>query len=182
MNQASWFNTGSPRFLLQVLKSKDPDFLINLALEKNELSMNDIKNSVNPEDLKQNVPLLLFQTGYLTFLYTKQNQEKYKLVFPNLDVKKSLPLLIAQAIFRKANKDEILLILRKLRNRDYKSYFNFIMLNFSSISPKLTVKEDRKKESVCHVRFSIINHILACTSKGVSVTDHEVQAAGNLEL
>ena len=70
IDQASWFSTGSSSFWLEVFKDADPEFLKNMISENTTLSMNDILNSVDPKVFKNKVPLLLFQTGYLTFEQT----------------------------------------------------------------------------------------------------------------
>ena len=67
--------------------------------------MGEVKNSVAPEDYIKHVPLLLFQTGYLTFAPTaEQEKSEYGLIFPNLDIKEPFSQLIAQALCQKSSK------------------------------------------------------------------------------
>jgi hypothetical protein len=180
VNRASWFSTGGSRFLLKILKSSDPDLLKNMVFENVTLSISDIINSVDPEVLRKHIPLLLFQTGYLTFAPTVyEEQENYNLVFPNYHVKRSLSILIGQAIFKGIDEHEIPLVIYKLRDRDYKAYFDFIFLQFAELPFKLTAKDERPHEPVYHSRFSLINRVLAYSTRGITVEDFKVQATGN---
>ena len=116
VENASWFSTGSPTFLLQLLKSRDVELLQDMVFEKTKLSMSEVHNSTDPGIYQKNLPLLLFQTGYLTFAPTTQkNQKQYQLIFPNLDVKQSLSILIAQALFQGKSKNEMVSQIDKLK-------------------------------------------------------------------
>jgi len=101
--------------------------------ENTTLSMNDILNSVDPKVFKNKVPLLLFQTGYLTFEQTTAKQKRYKLLFPNLDVRRPFSRLIAKFVFKGAQETEIFSIIHKLKDGDYISYFDFIASHFCKI-------------------------------------------------
>lgn len=78
-----WFATGTPTFLLQVIKAKQ--FSI-LSLDDASITPDDL-DSVNIEDIT--VIPLLFQTGYLTIKFYDEQKSNYLLDFPNLEVKQS---------------------------------------------------------------------------------------------
>ncbi len=81
-----WFETGSPSFLIQLLKEQRY-FLPNL--ENLYMSETDI-SSFDVDDIK--IETLLFQTGYLTIkeVKTRFNQRIFKLGYPNLEVRTAL--------------------------------------------------------------------------------------------
>ena len=81
-----WFETGTPTFLINLLKSKKyyfPEFE-DLKVEDSLINSFDIENL--------SIETLMFQSGYLTIkeMITKRNKIKYILDFPNMEVKISL--------------------------------------------------------------------------------------------
>jgi len=81
-----WFETGTPSFLVQLLRQGR--YLIP-EIEQVEAG-EEILSSFEIEDIS--IETLLFQTGYLTLAGFKQTGafRQYKLCFPNLEVKTSL--------------------------------------------------------------------------------------------
>jgi len=78
-----WFETGSPSFLIKLLKEQRyylPN-LENIYMSETDLSSFDV------DDIK--LETLLFQTGYLTIKEVKRrfNQETFRLGYPNLEVR-----------------------------------------------------------------------------------------------
>ncbi len=95
-----WFETGSPAFLIELLKEQKyylPS-LENIYMSETDLSSFDV------DDIK--IETLLFQTGYLTIkeVKTRFNQETFKLGYPNLEVRTALN----ERIFRYLLTDTIL--------------------------------------------------------------------------
>jgi hypothetical protein len=79
-----WFESGTPTFLIKVLKQKKypVELFENLKADMNELMTFDIEN----------IPLatLLFQTGYATIKDYDALYKRYSLEMPNYEVKDSL--------------------------------------------------------------------------------------------
>ncbi|KKP29111.1 MAG: hypothetical protein UR12_C0015G0001, partial [candidate division TM6 bacterium GW2011_GWF2_30_66] len=79
-----WFESGTPTFLIKVLKQKKYpiELFSNLKADMNELMTFDIEN----------IPLatLLFQTGYATIRDYDPLYQRYSLEMPNYEVKDSL--------------------------------------------------------------------------------------------
>jgi len=83
-----WFETGTPTFLIQMLKEKG---LYNLEQQKKtELDF----NSYDLEDLR--IFGLLYQTGYLT-IQSRLDNGLYILDYPNYEVKKTMLLYLMEA-------------------------------------------------------------------------------------
>lgn len=81
-----WFQTGTPSFLIQLLKEKRY-FIPNLA---NIQASSEILESFDLDDIS--VETILFQTGYLTIKEVSRvgPRIKFRLTYPNLEVQLSL--------------------------------------------------------------------------------------------
>jgi len=81
-----WYETGSPRFLFEILKEKS---VSPMELEGRMAEMSTVSN-FDVDDI--GVEALLFQTGYLTIKGERREGHRtfYRLDYPNLEVKLSL--------------------------------------------------------------------------------------------
>lgn len=82
-----WFATGTPKFLIQILKERKVS-----GQEIEEHFVNDMFFNVFDIEENLDVPPLLFQTGYLTIkktTYDNQFRKKYLLGYPNQEVKEA---------------------------------------------------------------------------------------------
>ncbi|MEX2607408.1 MAG: ATP-binding protein [Kiritimatiellia bacterium] len=84
--QPFWYETGSPSFLLKVLRNR-PTFLPDLS---RTLASYDLLSTFEVANI--GTEALLFQTGYLTIQSVKYQgvQPRYLMGYPNLEVKTSL--------------------------------------------------------------------------------------------
>lgn len=78
-----WFETGTPTFLVNLIKAKN--FSIP-SLDRAEANINDL-STIELDDIP--IIPLLFQTGYLTITSYDAETDNYHLNFPNLEVKSS---------------------------------------------------------------------------------------------
>ncbi len=91
-----WYETGSPAFLADLLRSKQL-YSAEIGTEFCDESM------LSKFDFDEQVPeALLFQTGYLTIAETKQRggETLYRLDYPNLSVRRSLNGLLESTYLR----------------------------------------------------------------------------------
>ena len=98
-----WFETGTPRFLVELIKKNNyfiPD-LLNINVEKS------LVNSFDIEHL--NLESILFQTGYLTIkrLIRSGRGVRYELGFPNMEVQISFHEYILQSMISSSQKELI---------------------------------------------------------------------------
>jgi len=98
-----WFETGTPRFLVELIKKNSyfiPDFL-NITVDKSLLNSFDIENL----DLET----ILFQTGYLTIkrLIPLDMGVRYELGFPNKEVQISFNNYILRSMTSGSQKELI---------------------------------------------------------------------------
>ena len=89
-----WFETGTPRFLVELIKKNSyfiPE-LLNLTVDKSLVNSFDIENL--------NLETILFQTGYLTIkrLIPSEMEVVYELGFPNMEVRISFHRYILQSM------------------------------------------------------------------------------------
>jgi hypothetical protein len=78
-----WFETGTPTFLINLIRQRhyDPQQLDDLELDEKAFSTYEL------EDLE--LTPLLFQTGYLTIKGYDRNKRLYRLSYPNYEVEEA---------------------------------------------------------------------------------------------
>jgi len=132
-----WFETGSPSFLIQLLKEQRyylPN-LENLYMSETDISSFDV------DDIK--IETLLFQTGYLTIeeVRTRFNQRIFKLGYPNLEVRTALN----ERIYRYLLTDNILPknpIFDAIEFKDMKQFEKAIYQVFATLPYNSYTKND----------------------------------------
>ncbi|MFN8674490.1 MAG: AAA family ATPase [Candidatus Sericytochromatia bacterium] len=147
-----WFQTGTPTFLIKLIKEKELDIknIDNIELTQESFDFYDIDN-FNPY-------ALLFQTGYLTIKQKIKKgfgQYKYVLGYPNMEVKNSLLKMILSdySYFKKNNPIIIEDLLDSIQENDLKKFFLFFQKVFSEI-PSVIFMAD--KEAYYHSIFYLI--------------------------
>ena len=88
-----WFETGTPTFLINLLKTRRYNIPAIETLEAGE----ELLSSFDVDDIEPET--LLFQTGYLTIQerYQRGGLYRYRLRYPNFEVRTSLPAAILNA-------------------------------------------------------------------------------------
>lgn len=93
-----WFNTGTPTFLVEMLKRGNYNVI---DVEKTEMTLSELSNiSVDSNDPIQ----ILYQTGYLTIKNYDRETEIYTLGFPNEEVKNGFYKNLAPVYIQKSDK------------------------------------------------------------------------------
>jgi len=123
-----WFETGSPSFLIEVLREKS--FFLP-KLENLEINESDL-GSFDIDDIK--IETLLYQTGYLTIkeVETVFNQRTFYLTYPNLEVRTALN----ERIFKYLLTDSILKrgsSLKAIQRKDMEAFKNSIFQVFATL-------------------------------------------------
>ncbi|CAN2050395.1 AAA ATPase-like domain-containing protein, nuclease domain-containing [Candidatus Magnetomoraceae bacterium gMMP-1] len=171
-----WFETGSPTFLINLLKKKEfflPD------LEKIEASM-DTFSAYNIENLSAEP--ILFQTGYLTIKNIKEvfgryiKENMYLLSYPNEEVRTSLSRHLFAAYSKIANgkRSRLLYLLEFLDKSDYDNFFDTIKSLYASIPYTLIAKRD---EGYFHSLF----YLMMCGS-GIHPHNEVLTSKGRIDL
>ena len=150
-----WFETGTPSFLIDMLKEKD----IDLSKLENFESVADDFATYEIGDL-QVLPLLV-QTGYLTISksYEKFGITCYILDFPNREVRESFSRRLVQrysCIPGQTVTTHLLRLLGALQNGNMESFFDSLKVFFANIPYNIQIKNERYYQSIFHTLFTLI--------------------------
>ena len=142
-----WFATGTPTFLVNVLKQEHYDLsrIEGLQVDRSIFTTFEIDN-LNPE-------ALLFQTGYLTI--ENVDGEIYTLGYPNREVKTSFlkSLLFSTEGIKRKTSSHVLRLSRYLQEQDLESFFEAVTAIFASIPYDIETKRD---EAYFHTIFYLM--------------------------
>ena len=134
-----WYETGTPTFLMELMKKRPMD-ISNLEISEDELGSYE---PANPE-----IVPLLFQTGYLTIksMDTVDDLRLYRLGFPNGGVRAAFNRSLVSAYtnvdeFRKTSAQ--VACIRALQAHDLEAFFESLSVFFADIPYDLT---DRQNE------------------------------------
>ncbi|MCP4149570.1 MAG: AAA family ATPase, partial [bacterium] len=147
-----WFSTGTPSFLIKMIKEKTVDVKKIGSWEVGEYVLNsyDIEN--------MDVVSLLFQTGYVSIKDIKnlKNTRKYRLAYPNLEVKDAfLKYLLADLAESSTGliDGKIFELSEHLENHDLDSFFDILKALFAGIPYNVFIKD---KEAYYHSLIYLI--------------------------
>ncbi|HEV2601332.1 MAG TPA: AAA family ATPase [Candidatus Babeliales bacterium] len=148
-----WFSTGSPGFLIALLRQKGIHLEIN---EPIKMSMKGFESI----DI-HNIPLyaLLLQTGYLTIADYDSSDNVFTLDYPNEEVRESFKDYLVQA-FAYATPDtlemELVRMRRALLNKDFATFCNAVKILFAGIPYNLHIPRESYYHSLIHFMFDLI--------------------------
>jgi len=148
-----WFETGTPTFLLELMKEKNYDIrnLEKLKLHSAAFSTYEVENlRVEP---------LLFQTGYLTIKDYNEKYEEYTLSYPNHEVKSAFLNYIVD-YFTPLSKEEAPQYLNELQRavekNDIKLFMKILKIFFANIEYDLHIKNEKYYQTIFYVIFTMI--------------------------
>ena len=155
-----WFETGTPTFLVDLLKMHNyrlPD------MTKERVS-DDVINSV--DSLSTNPIPVIYQSGYLTIKGYDKRYGEYTLDYPNVEVAKGFVTLMANSYLKKAESEASYWIVnldRMLRRGaldDIKEAFTAFLASI----PYEANKDERAKNFETHFQYTfyIIFRLLSC--------------------
>jgi hypothetical protein len=161
-----WFETGTPTFLIDLLKKYD----YNLDKLDNYEAVEDDFSTYEVGQL-QVLPLLV-QTGYLTIIkaFKKFDSLCYILDFPNREVRESFNRRLAQSY---SNLDgqvvtsHLFRLLEALSDNDLGKFFKNLGVFFANVPYGIQVKHEHYYQSIFHVVFTLIG----VNMESESVTD-----------
>ena len=171
-----WFASGSPKFLIDLIKKKPGDYtnLTNMELSEYMLDMAELgKIAVEP---------MLFQAGYLTVKETIQTRGSpaYRVGMPNFEVREAFNLNVVSAL---TENDEVrtgrmrLDIDRALQAGDLQRMLEALRSFFASIPYNLHIEQEAYYHSVFYAMMSALGFDMDVE---VSVSKGRIDAA--LEL
>jgi hypothetical protein len=154
-----WFETGTPSFLIELLKNRTYDIrkLSRLRLDDLGFSVYDVHN-VTPEPL-------LFQTGYLTIKDYDPEYELYTLGYPNREVENAFLryLIDGFTATRKELAASHLADLRRALNEgDLEDLFRHLRVFFADIPYDIQLSNEKYYQTVFYLIFRIIGLDVDC--------------------
>jgi hypothetical protein len=163
-----WYKTGTPSFLIKLIKSKKYDVtqLENKIVKKNILEKFDI------DDIA--IEALMFQTGYLTIkeVFHKEYGQEYKLGFPNKEVKISFNENILEFTIKEKVRYKLLNdVISTLKKQDIPKLKEHIDLLISNIS-YMHLKEEASY---------VLAVFVLCYSTGLNVITEDNTSKGRID-
>ncbi len=146
-----WFETGTPTFLLDLLKENQYDFT---NFEQCELGASAFAAS-EPENI--NLPSLLFQTGYLTI--KGFDKPLYQLDFPNYEVKKSFYESVAteySQINAGMGETYTTRLTQHLNAKRLDAFFETLAEFFANIPNNITLKNEKYYQSIFYSVITLL--------------------------
>jgi len=153
-----WFETGTPTFLVQMLKN------IQFDVSNLENNVTISSDSITDYRFERNNPTpLLYQSGYLTIKGFDHQYNQYILGFPNEEVKygfynELLPLYMPKtdmlSEFFVGN------FVKDLRAGDVESFMNRMKAFFAGIPYKLNNKTERHYQTVFYVLIKLMGQFI----------------------
>ena len=164
-----WFASGTPTFLVNLLKQEQYD-LLNL----DELAVSQaLFTTFELDQLRPEA--LLFQTGYLTI--KDVHDRLYTLGYPNQEVKAALSESLLYAVgegIQKRASSHVLQLARHLQREDLPAFFEAMTAIFASIPATL---ESRRDEAYFHTIF-----YLALSASGADAISELLTNRGRIDL
>ncbi len=151
--QNYWFESGTPTFLLKLLKQQDYNLQTLEQLDIPELAF----STYEIENL--DVVPLLFQTGYLTIKGYDFSNQRYRLGYPNFEVENAFLtyLLGAYGSVGKAAASTLLgQLATALKEADWPRFFEVLNSLLASISYELHIKQEKYYQTIFYLIFKLI--------------------------
>mgnify|MGYP002750827127 FL=1 len=161
-----WFETGTPTYLVKLLKKHHYD-LERMAHEEMD---SQVLNSIDSESTNP-IPLL-YQSGYLTIKGYDKEFGMYRLGFPNREVEEGFVRFLLP-FYANVNKVEspfeIQKFVREVRSGDYDSFFRRLQSFFADTTYEVIREQELHYENVLFIVFKLIGfytQVKYHTSKG----------------
>lgn len=152
-----WFSTGTPTFLVELLKKTDYDLR---KLEGIELPANQFADYRADADYP--IPVI-YQSGYLTIKSYDKEFRSYKLGFPNEEVEYGfLNFLVPYYTGVSSNENlfNIRHFVNELRSGDADAFLNRLRAFFAGIPYELNDKTERHYQAVFYLVFRLLGQYI----------------------
>ncbi|MEZ4709296.1 MAG: ATP-binding protein [Caldilineaceae bacterium] len=148
-----WFETGTPTFLIKLLKAQqyDVEQLSDLRLRELAFSTYELEHlSIVP---------LLFQTGYLTIKAYEPQRRIYTLGYPNTEVTDAfLSHLLGEFSERDRglNEDYLWQLVDALEADDLEHFFTILQVFFANVPYNIHLKHEKYYQTVFYLIFTLL--------------------------
>ncbi len=148
-----WFETGTPTFLIKLIKEKGYNIQLMDNLLVDELAF----SSYEVGDL--GVIPLLFQTGYLTIKAYDPETRLYKLYYPNYEVENAFSKYLLSAFTPVKNGlvgSYLQQLAQAMRAQDWESFFETLQVFFADIPYDIQLSQEKYYQSIFYLIFKLI--------------------------
>lgn len=148
-----WFETGTPTFLINLIKERKYDVSLMERLEVDDLAFSsyEIGNlSVIP---------LLVQTGYLTIKSYDPETRLYKLYYPNYEVENAFSRYLLDSFVAVENGlagGYLQRLALALRDKDWERFFEVLQFFLADIPYDIHVKKEKYYQTVFYLIFKLV--------------------------
>ncbi|MBI4602036.1 MAG: ATP-binding protein [Planctomycetes bacterium] len=164
-----WFETGTPAFLINLIKTTDYDLrrVENLRADELAFSAYDVERlSVEP---------LLFQTGYMTIRDYDSRRNLYTLGYPNGEVRNAFLAYLVDA-YTPVRKEEATAQIVRLEDAveagDVDAFMKELRVFFAGIPYDLQLKHEKYYQTIFYLVFALL---------GIRVHAEEHTSAGRID-
>jgi len=159
-----WFETGTPTFLVELLREREVDLT---ALEQDLVS----EESFSTYEVDRLEPLpLLVQTGYLTIdkAIARGEERFYRLAFPNREIQASFTRWLAEAysdIPVQRVDSSLNRMVDALNAGDIDGFFRTFYLFFSGVPNDIHLRHEKYYQSIIYVVFKLIGFLITAEAR-----------------
>ena len=148
-----WFETGTPTYLVKLLKKHHYD----LERMSHEETDSQVLNSIDSESTNP-IPVI-YQSGYLTIKGYDEEFGMYRLGFPNREVEEGFVRFLLP-FYANVNKVEspfeIQKFVREVRSGDYDSFFRRLQSFFADTTYEVIREQELHYENVLFIVFKLV--------------------------
>lgn len=153
-----WFQTGTPTYLVDLLKQSDYDLrLLVSGVEVTASAFSEYRAEVN------NPLPMIYQSGYLTIKYYDREVELYTLKFPNDEVRYGF-LNFLVPYYTTVTDDEtgfhIAKFMRELRSGDVDAFMERLRVFFAGIPYELNDNTERHYQAIFYIVFTLMGQFV----------------------
>lgn len=148
-----WFETGTPTYLVELLKRSDYD-LQRMAQEETD---EEVLNSV--DSTSRNPIPVIYQSGYLTIKGYDERFRLYRLGFPNLEVEEGFVKFLLPFYTNVSKVEsgfEIQKFIHEIENGDYDSFFRRLQSFFADTPYELVRQLELHYQNVLYIVFKLV--------------------------
>jgi hypothetical protein len=161
-----WFETGTPTFLIRLIRNQKYD-----VRELENLQVNELAFSSYEIDHLDVLPILV-QTGYLTIKAYDESRRLYTLDYPNFEVRESfIRYLIGEfsAVGKELADAHVWQMIDAMRAGDMPRFFDVLQIFFAGIPYDIQIRQERYYQTVFYLIFKLMGlqaGVEVRTSKG----------------
>jgi hypothetical protein len=148
-----WFETGTPTFLLKLLKDGAYD-----VTELEELRLRELAFSTYEIETLSILPLL-FQTGYLTIKSYEPTRQVYTLGYPNFEVERAFIVYLLAEFNeqeRSANDNNLWKLVDALESHNLERFFALLTVFFANVPYDIQIRQEKYYQTIFYLIFKMM--------------------------